>query len=170
MADFQTTQAFLMSSVFGALGYTLQTYAKAQFMDDRKKREFIRERLGKNDSEMYEILGKAAFERAAYASILPAFIDTGLDLNGLDPMFGFRSSGLATDFITGNPTYQLLMNPGLYGVAKQTLKSLHDDDYDYSQVQYNKLVKLLLFQNVLGIQQGLRAFGADVLDLPEKPQ
>jgi hypothetical protein len=171
MADFQTAQAFMMSSMFGALGYTLQTHAQAQFITDkRKRREFYDERFGKKEDETYRILGKAAFQRAAYASIVPSVIDTGAYLTGFDPIFNYRSTGLDTNLITGNPTYQLLFGQGLTGATRQSLKAMHDEDYDYSQQQWNKTIKLLTFQNVLGIQQGLRAFGAEVLDLPEKPQ
>lgn len=168
MADFQTAQSFILSSMFGALGYTLQTHAKAQFMPESMREEFLESQLGSDDEEMFVILGKAAFQRAAYASIVPAIIDSAAYLTGFDPMFTYRSSGLETNLLTGNPTYQLLL--GIGDTANQTFKSMHDSDYDYSQQQWNKTLKLLTFQNVLGVQEGLRAFGAEVLDLPEKPQ
>ena len=93
-------------------------------------------------------------------------MDTGMQVFGGDPLFHYRSTGLDSNLMTGNPTYDAIWNKGLKGVSK-TFKSFWDEDYEFSQSQYNKLTQLLILQNALGIQNVIRKFGE--VNLPDKP-
>ena len=92
--------------------------------------------------------------------------DSGTQLLGGDPFFHYRSTGLATNIIEGNPTYDMLWNKGFKGIGA-SMKSLWVKDYDFSESQYNKLMQLLIFQNTLGIQNVIRKIGDTTL--PERP-
>ena len=116
---------------------------------------------------MYLSIAKAGFQRSAWASLLPTFIDSGLGVIGADPFFHYRSSGLDSNIITGNPTYDLIFNKAYKGVSG-TAKSMWDKDYEFSQSQYNDLTQLLLFQNALGIQNVIKKIGSSTL--PKNPR
>ena len=167
MRDMQAFMGFMSSMVFASLAYTAQMNAQALLMNKRDRKKFMEKRFGKTDSEMYLSIAKAGFQRSAWASLLPTFIDSGLGVIGADPFFHYRSSGLDSNIITGNPTYDLIFNKAYKGVSG-TAKSTWDKDYEFSQSQYNDLTQLLLFQNALGIQNVIKKIGSSTL--PKNPR
>jgi hypothetical protein len=157
---------FMSSMMFASLAYTAQMNAQALLMNKRDRKKFMNERFGKTDEEMIMNIAKAGFQRSAFASLLPAFMDSGLMLAGADPFFHYRSSGLDSNLITGNPTVSLIFNNLFKGVSG-TNRSIWDKDYEFSQSQYNDLTQLLLFQNALGIQNVIKKIGSSTL--PKNP-
>ena len=166
MNDMQAYIGFMSSMVFAGLAYTAQMNAQAVLMNKRDRKKFMEKKFGKTDEEMILSIAKASFQRSAFASLLPAFIDSGLGAIGADPFFHYRSTGLDSNIITGNPTYDLVFNKFIKGV-RGTNKSMWDKDYEFSQSQYNDLTQLLLFQNALGIQNVIKKIGSSTL--PKNP-
>ena len=166
MNDMKAYMGFMSSMMFASLAYTAQMNAQALLMNKRDRKKFMNERFGKTDEEMIMNIAKAGFQRSAFASLLPAFMDSGLMLAGADPFFHYRSSGLDSNLITGNPTVSLIFNNLFKGVSG-TNRSIWDKDYEFSQSQYNDLTQLLLFQNALGIQNVIKKIGSSTL--PKNP-
>ncbi len=166
MNDMKTYMGFMSSSVFAGLAFIAQMNAQAVLMSKRERKEFFEKKFGKTDGEVYMSVAKAAFQRSAWASLLPAFIDSGLRLGGADPFFHYRSTGLDSNLLTGNPTVSLLFNKAFQGFSG-TARTVWDKDYEFSQSQYNDLTQLLLLQNALGIQNVIRKIGSSTL--PKNP-
>ncbi len=169
MNDVQAYKGFVMSTMFAGMAYVAQIQAQALLMTGRDRKKFLENRLGKTEEDIIKNIAKAGFQRSAFASLLPATIDSGLGLFGVNPLFHYRSTGLDSNIITGNPTYDLLWTKGFSptgGIAR-TAKSMWDSDYDFSQSQYNDLTQMFILQNALGIQNVIRKIGS--MNLPEKP-
>ena len=167
MNDMTAYMGFMSSMVFAGLAFTAQMNAQAILMNKRDRKKFMEKKFGKTDEEIIMSIAKASFQRSAFASLLPAFIDSGLGVIGADPFFHYRSTGLDSNIITGNPTYDLIFNKAIKG-TRGTIKSMWDKDYEFSQSQYNDLTQLLLFQNALGIQNVIKKIGSSTL--PKNPQ
>jgi hypothetical protein len=148
--DFQAFEGFMLSMFMAGNAYMLQSYAQSLVRSDSKK--FLEERLSS------EAIAKAAFQRAAFASIMPPLIDLGLSPFREDPLFHFRSSGLDTNIITGNPTYSLIFQKLLPAIQAPG-KAAFNPDRSYNRTDWNNATSLLAWQNMLGIQQSLRLFG-----------
>ena len=169
MNDVQAYKGFMMSTMFAGMAYVAQIQAQAALMTGRERKKFLEKRLGKTDEEIIKNIAKAGFQRSAFASLIPATVDTGLGIFGVNPLFHYRSTGLDSNIITGNPTYDLLWTKGFSptgGIAR-TAKAMWDKDYDFSQSQYNDLTQMFILQNALGIQNVIRKIGS--MNLPEKP-
>ena len=169
MNDVQAYKGFVMSTMFAGMAYVAQIQAQALLMTGRDRKKFLENRLGKTEGEIIKNIAKAGFQRSAFASLIPATVDTGLGIFGVNPLFHYRSTGLDSNIITGNPTYDLLWTKGFSptgGIAR-TAKSMWDSDYDFSQSQYNDLTQMFILQNALGIQNVIRKIGS--MNLPEKP-
>jgi len=169
MNDMQAYMGMMMSTMFAGMAYVAQVQAQALLMTGRERKKFLEKRLGKTDEEIIKNIARAGFQRSAFASLIPATIDTGLGVFGVNPLFHYRSTGLDSNIITGNPTYDLLWTKGFSptgGIAR-TAKSMWDSDYDFSQSQYNDLTQMFILQNALGIQNVIRKIGS--MNLPEKP-
>ena len=166
MNDMTAYMGFMSSMVFAGLAYTAQMNAQAILMNKRDRKKFMEKKFGSTNEEIIMSIAKASFQRSAFASLLPAFIDSGLGVVGADPFFHYRSTGLDSNIITGNPTYDLIFNKAIKG-TRGTIKSMWDKDYEFSQSQYNDLTQLLLFQNALGIQNVIKKIGSSTL--PKNP-
>ncbi len=169
MNDVQAYKGFMMSTMFAGMAYVAQIQAQAALMTGRERKKFLEKRLGKTDEEIIKNIAKAGFQRSAFASLIPATVDTGLGIFGVNPLFHYRSTGLDSNIITGNPTYDLLWTKGFSptgGIAR-TAKAMWDKDYDFSQSQYNDITQMFILQNALGIQNVIRKLGS--MYLPEKP-
>lgn len=154
--DHNVWNAWRVSMTIGALAYMSQTYLRSLAMSDGE--EYLRERLGTDDEgTAVEKIMKAGFMRAGFASILPGAFDTvQTTFLGFDPYFSYgRSTGLASDFLMGNPTVDLLNNT--FRAVGGASSSVASSEYDYSQQDARALRTILPFQNMLGIQQALNA-------------
>ena len=109
--------------------------------------EFLKERLS------VESIAKASFQRSSWAALFPGLIDTGASFFIDDPIFAYRSTGLDTQFITGNPTVQLV-SKGLSS-AQAVSRSIVNPDLQFSQGQQRALNTIIPFNNALGIKNAL---------------
>ena len=66
----------------------------------------------------------------------------------------YRSSGLETNIVTGNPTYSLMQNIGR--AASSTGKAVFDDEYDFSKKDAYKWLRIAPYQNMLGVRNILQ--------------
>lgn len=141
--------AFFTTSFLGALAYMAQTGIKGMVSDDL---------FGEDGKWEIENIAKAAFQRSAYSSLIPAIADTGFEVFGLDPQFSYgRSTGLATGFIEGAPAMQSLGRLehflGLPGVI---------NPYSDREAEWEKYYKSIPFNNAIGVWNlGKWAFGDD---------
>jgi hypothetical protein len=155
--DRQAVAAWMLSSLSAGVAYTAQTYVNSFGREDRD--EYLEKRMSP------ESLGKAAFQRAAWASILPMGIDTIVDPFKKDPIFDYRSTSLPSQTFTGNPTFDLIdtTKSAAEGIARGVI----DEDFDFSQENARSLISILPFQNMLGV----RNFGNAVMhDLPRRSE
>jgi hypothetical protein len=129
--------------LFGGLAYTLQTHVNAIGRDDKEL--FLQERLSIDE------IAKASFQRAGWASLFPALIDTGAALIGEDPFFAYgRSTMLPSNLVTGVPLVDLVDNASKALVGGS--RNLFNDEYQWSRGQQRALNSLGPFQNAMGIK------------------
>jgi len=159
MRDFTFFSAAMSSTFIAALVYIAQTHIQAIGKSDNEKKEFLESRLN------LSTIGRAAFQRSTYSTLLPTFIDTGTNLFGIEPMFNYRSSGLDINLVTGNPSYRLIEKG--WGAVKGIGTALADDEYDFSKQSLYKIKAILPFQNMLGVTNILQ-YMIDESDLPSK--
>jgi hypothetical protein len=157
MRDFTALAGAMSSAFIASLVYIAQTNVQALGKSESEKEEFLEKRLSIGS------IGKAAFQRSTYASLLPIFYDTLASPFGGEPMFNYRTSGLEINLITGNPTYNLI-DKG-FGAIKSIGTALADDEYDFSKQSAYKIKAILPYQNMLGITNILQ-YMIDESDLP----
>ena len=161
MRDFTAFASAMTSTFIAGLVYTAQTHIQAIGKSPEEKQDFLDKRLS------YLSIGKAAFQRSTYSTLLPTFIDTARDPFGSEPLFNYRSSGLEINLVTGNPTYRLFEKG--YGALKSVGTAIADDEYDFSKQSLYKLKAIAPYQNMLGITNILQ-YLIDDSDLPDKPK
>jgi len=137
-ADAETVTAWTTSMAIGATAYIGQTAIDyANNPEERKKRLTVAN------------IAKVGFMRTGFSSMLPAPIDTGRTVLGLDPMFAMgRTSGLATAFpLTSNPTVSALTsaNKGIGGAVRSLW-----GDTQYSQADMRAAASLVPGYRFLG--------------------
>jgi hypothetical protein len=159
MRDFTFFSSFSSSMMIASLVYVAQQYVQAAGKGDEEKDEFLTERLKP------EAIAGATFQRSTYSTLLPSILDMGLYYSGNDTMFNYRSSGLETNLWTGNPTYSLLTQVG--GAIRSTGKAIFDDEYDFSKRDAYKWLRILPYQNMLGVRNVLQ-YMIDESDLPSQ--
>ena len=143
MWDFTAFASVMTSTFLAGLVYTAQTHIQAIGKSPEEKQEFLEKRLS------FGSIGKAAFQRSTYSTLVPTFIDTLKDPFGSEPLFNYRSSGLEINLITGNPTYRLFEKG--YGAIKSVGTAIADDEYDFSKQSLYKLKAIAPYQNMIGI-------------------
>jgi hypothetical protein len=140
---------------FGGLFYVGQTYVNSIGREDRE--EFLEDRLSP------EKLPNAAFQRAAFSSVIPMAADAVLNTVGIDPVFDFRSSGLQsggltlTELALSNPSGDLV--DGTVRAFGGITQGLFNPDYDFSEQDFKAAAKVLVFQNMFGVRNVLAAIG-----------
>ena len=140
--DWQTFVAWSTSIFFGGLSFTAQTYINSLGRDDQK--EYLQERLNP------AALGRSAFQRAGFATIVPGPVDSMVQAVGYEPVFAFgRTTGLASNAILGSPSLDLLDRtaPAGRGITAAVLNG----GYSYSQQDWRVLTSITPFQNAMGI-------------------
>lgn len=153
MRDAIVFDQFMNSMLWGSLMFSAQTSLAGLVHPNQK--EFYKNRLNP------ATIAKAGFQRAAFASLLPI----GANIIGSaytdNPIFGYRTSGLDTNIITGNPTYSLIFQkliPSLKAVSQSTF----NPERTFSQADGNKAIGILPFYNLIGLQQFLRAITSEL--------
>ena len=158
MRDFTAFASAMTSTFIAGLVYTAQTHIQALGKSPEEKQDFLDKRLS------LPSIGKAAFQRSTYSTLLPTFIDTIRDPFGAEPLFNYRSSGLDINLVTGNPTYRLFEKG--WGALTSVGTSMLDDEYDFSKQSLYKLKAIAPYQNMLGITNILQ-YLIDNSDLPD---
>lgn len=97
--------SMIVSMGTASLAYMARTHLQSVGMSSDEREQFLADRLSN------EKLGAAAFAQAGFSSIIPMGVDTALSFAQADPIFAHgRNSQLGGNIITGNPTYDLLVN------------------------------------------------------------
>lgn len=156
--DMETAAQFFYTSMVAGLAYTGMTYTKAQGMDEKRKRKYLKERLSP------EAVGAAVYSRAAWSSVMPTAVDTVLAAGGYDGVFSHtRGSGLQTSFVSGIPAVASVDR--LMSAGKGLVAPVVNPDYDFSQRDWNALSGALPAGNLVGVYNVLNTLGAS-LNLP----
>ena len=156
--DYQTFEGFMTQSLFASIGYILRTMTVSAAMGSREREEYLEKKLS------VKAISRASFQNSAYASLLPGAFDSTVGLFMEEPLFHYRSSGLDTNFITGNPTFSLFyqkIRPTLNEVGKAINPTVDDG---YTESDFNKLKGALMFSNYPPITGMLNIVGST---LPE---
>lgn len=141
--DWDTFVMWSTSILFGGLSYTAQTYINSMGRDDQK--EFLRERLNPS------ALGRSAFQRAGFSTIVPGAVDSMVQAVGYEPVFAYgRTTGLASNALLGNPSTDLLDKA--VRASRGIVASASRSDYDFSQQDWRALTSITPFQNAMGIR------------------
>ena len=162
LADFKTFSMFAYTSMMGTLAYLGQTHFNTIGMGEGQKAEYLDKRLGKGGD--YSRLGLAVFQRTGWSSLIPTYADLISSQVAPEYRFNTRSSGLEINLVNGNPTYDLVS--GGFNVLGSFLKSMRSD-YNFSQVDARRIVRLFAFQNMFGVNNILNLF-IDKSGLPAK--
>lgn len=144
--DGQATLAMLYSTFFAGSAYVLQTTLNSVGREDQE--EFLEERLSN------KAIAAAAFQRASYATLVPAMIDTGAMFIMDDPIFAYgRSTGLSSNLIQGIPAVDLVDD--VFKASTGVSKALLNPDVQWSQGHQKAFNSVLFMQNATGIRNGL---------------
>lgn len=134
--DFQAWMEFILPCVMGGLAYYAQTHMSSIGRADREK--YLDEMLDPQK------VGLAAFNRGGASSILPMGTDFVADRLGFKKPFSYaRSSGLESDPLLGNPTFDALVN-----VNARLFRSAIDPNYSSTQSDLRDLRKIIPGQNL----------------------
>jgi len=164
LADMQTATTFLYTTMIGGLAYIGQTNMNAIGMDKVTKKKYFRKKFGNYKSGDYSKFAMASFQRSGWSSLIPPLSDFALSALSPDNRFNFRSSGLEMNLWTGNPTYDVL---GGIGKTAHALLKTTRNDYRWSRTDMNRMMRLLPFQNMYGVNNILN-FIRDNSGLPRK--
>ena len=157
MRDFTFFSSVMSSTMIASLVYIAQQQIQAIGKGPEEREEFLEERLSP------EAIAGATFQRNTYSTLIPPILDTASHYTGGDTFFNYRSSGLETNLWTGNPTWSLLQKAG--GAIRSTGRAIRDDEYDFSKRDAYKWLRILPYQNMLGVRNMLQ-YMIDESDLP----
>ena len=142
MNDLNFYVSLAAGSFFTGLAYTAQTLAQSAGKGDSERIDFLEERLSPKS------IGKAIFQRNTYSTIVPSIFDTLRYTAGYDPVFSYRNTGLETNIITGNPSYQLAEK--VVRAGQGIYQSTFNDEYDFSKKDAKNILRIMPYQNMLG--------------------
>lgn len=135
--------------------YVMQTHVRSLGRSDRD--EYLKTRL-----EPVEVL-KAAFQRSAVAGLTPSLIDTTVGMVTPDPVFAYgRTTELASGFIAGNPTVDLVSD--IVKTVQAPGQAIFSSERQLSERDLKTAFGVLPFQNVWGVQNVLQLLASP---LPE---
>lgn len=161
MRDMRAFQAMMYSSISAGLAYTAQQQIQMIGLSEKEKKERREERLSAS------AIAKATFARSSYAAFIPGTVDTALDFYGPNDYFdgfgSYRSSGLESNFLTGNPSYQILFGAsGIESSLKSITRATLNPDIQMTQGRARSLLTALPFSNAIGVQNALRIATEDL--------
>lgn len=138
--DTEAATVFLASMLGTSLAYIAQT--SINYAGDEEK---LKEKLA------VDRIALAAFQRTGFSTLIPAVTDFGMQAAGHKGIFrDGRVSGQATALVTGNPTYDLVVNKA-GGTAKNLLQNVTTDDYQATQKDIKNAMSIVL-PNVFGVR------------------
>lgn len=151
--DVNTFAAWATSILFGGLTYMGQIYLNSVGRSDQK--EYLERRLST------EAVGASAFQRAGFASFVPAAVDQITVATGFDPVFAYgRSTGLASHGWVSNPTLDL--GDKAFASVRGVIGSVANSDRTFSQQDARAIQALAPFQNAFGIRNAVNLITADL--------
>ncbi len=149
--DYQTLSTVLHGSMFAAATYLARTNAQMAGMSAEERAEFAEKRLNTKQIVANSI------GRIAQVSVLPVLIDSTI---APTPIFsGARTTSNVTDFVGSNPTLSAI-STALAMPRKIALASA-SDEVQVSERDVRNWMKLLPFNNVVGISNVLNSIAAD---------
>jgi hypothetical protein len=149
--DYQTLSTVLHGSMFAAATYLARTQAQMVGMSAEERQEFAEKRLS-NKQIVANSIG-----RMAQVSVLPMLIDSTI---APTPIFsGAKTTSNVTDFIGSNPTMSAI-STALAMPRKMALASA-SDEVQVSSKDVRSWMKLLPFNNVVGITNVLNSIASD---------
>lgn len=149
--DYQTLSTVLHGSMFAAATYLARTNAQMIGMSAEERAEFAEKRLN-NKQIVANSIG-----RIAQVSVLPMLIDSTI---APTPIFsGAKTTSNVTDFVGSNPTLSAI-STALAMPRKIALASASDET-QVSEKDVRSWMKLLPFNNVVGITNVLNSIAAD---------
>lgn len=157
MRDMTAAYNTFWGLTMGAVTYYAYTEVAALGRPDREK--YLDERLSPRN------LAFGAFQRSNISSVIPMFVDSAMWAGNYKPLFTARTSGLPSDLITGNPTFDL----GNTAIAA-FMRPVHagsSSAYDLSQEDIAVMRRLFPWQNIWGVKQMIDALSRD---LPPRSQ
>ena len=158
MRDAIVFDSFMNSMIWAGMMYSAQMSIQAQLHPN--KEEFLETRLAP------DVIAKAAFQRAAFASLMPIGANLVGSLYTDVPIFGYRTSGLDSNIITGNPTYSFIFQK-LMPTIKAISQSTFNPNRQFSSGDANKAIGILPYYNLIGVQNILKALAGK---FPEERQ
>jgi hypothetical protein len=149
MGDFQTFSMFMYTSLIGGASYIAQSNFNTIGMSATEKKAYLKKKFGNQGD--YTKIALASFQRAGWSSVMPPFMDMILGQVAPEYRFNTRSSGQEMNLITGNPTYDL--GEKTFSIAGSFLKTMFNSDYNFSKQDLNRIMRMLPYQNLYGINQ-----------------
>lgn len=143
--DRVTAAMFFNTTFAGALSYSVYALASAPGKKDPEK--YLEERFS------LENMALGAFQRSSISVFFPNIVDSIAPLFGVDPLFDQRTSGLSSNIVTGNPSYDFLYN-GVGGSISGIAETIREGELDQDTAR--SLTKLLPYQNAIGIRNVLQ--------------
>jgi hypothetical protein len=149
--DYQTLSTVLHGSMFAAATYIARTNASMAGMSEEERQSFAEKRLSTKQIVANSI------GRIAQVSIMPMLIDSTI---APTPIFsGAKTTSNVTDFIGSNPTLSAI-STALAMPRKIALASA-SDDVQVGEKDVRNWMRLLPFNNVVGISNVLNSIAAD---------
>ena len=147
--DIETFVSVTASMFFGSLIYTGQTAIRYHNDPDELKERLTPARIA-----------AAGFSRSGFGAPAAMITDTVLGFTPVDPIFSTtRGSGLASNFVSGNPAVRL------FDDAAKTVRmatSLPTEDYRFSQADARTLSNLMPLHTILGFRAAVNAATEDL--------
>ena len=150
-SDFRAYMAFIASMFGGTNAYVAQSYLTSFGKDNR--RQWLRDRLDPTQ------IALAGFQRAGFTTLVPGLVDSMGYFGGIDPLFTFRTTNLASDFIMGSPSLSFGANiaRSVRGVFLANQKGGR-----FSQQDFRTVKSLLPFHTLMGIRNVADAISRDL--------
>jgi len=156
--DFLVWASWMNSMFMGGMAYVGNTYQQSIGHPDRDA--FLKQRLTTKE------IAENSYQRAAFAAVIPPIMNSASKLWTDSPMFGFHQrSGLENNFVTGNPTYDLLFRrliPTTFNISRAVLT-----DAKFTTTDASKMYGIFALQNIIGIQNLQRFHAANAYPEPD---
>lgn len=149
--DYQTLSTVLHGSMFAMATYLARTNAQMAGMSAQERADFAEKRLSNK-----QIVANS-FGRIAQVSLLPIIIDSTI---APTPIFsGARTTSNVTDFVGSNPTLSAISTA--LAIPRKLALASASDEVQVSERDVRNWMKLLPFNNVVGISNVLNSIAAD---------
>jgi hypothetical protein len=158
MRDMEAAVSIMGQLLLGSMVYYAQSQIRSAGMSDKDRKEYLEEHL------TTEKVVAASFQRTGTSSILPGIVDTLGNYAGFDPVFAGRTTGLATDFLTGSPTVDTWKRVEK-GILEASGEAVFQEEDQWTQGEAKALLGLLPFSNAIGV---INAVNLMTKDMPER--